>query len=225
MRDASIEDMAAFWVARYMEDSNWTSNRQVQLALIREAAKRYVSDNRNSHMWRDIAADLAALLNQIGTSLPQSPDDAAPRAKGDDWIMPSGVFLAQENPEVFNRRYADYWNTNDWKCDFRSALESQFWAYRDYAHGAGMGKMAFLRSFAEVWIAAATTALVKYADVDKRAWRATSAMLRRHASMVEANGLRALPWGPWGNPKDAATAEVDHEDDDADVAVALDNMK
>jgi hypothetical protein len=70
--------------------------------------------------------------------------------------------------------------------------------YRNYAHGASKRKMAFLHDFAEVWIAAATTALVRYADNDKRVWRNTANMLRRHADMVELDGLRALPWGLWG---------------------------
>jgi hypothetical protein len=105
---------------------------------------------------------------------------------------------SQLSPEKFEQRYAYYWTTNMWRSDFRQTLESQFWTYKDYAHAAGNSKMAFLCELAEVWIAAATSALVRYADNDPRTLRATAKMLRRHADMVEAEGLRALPWGHWG---------------------------
>ena len=130
-------------------------------------------------------------------------------------MLPNGIMWSQISAEQFEQRYAYYWTTNMWRSDFRQALESQFWTYKDYAHSAGNSKMAFLRELAEVWIAAATSALVRYADNDQRTWRATAKMLRKHADMVEADGLRALPWGRWGaySPPEAQSKDIPEDSD------------
>jgi hypothetical protein len=198
MRDASIEDMAAFWVARLMEKADWTMNSEIYLAVIRHAATRYVQEVQQPHNQREHIAKLESEFKRLLAALPQSHEERSAPAVFDSWMVPAGVCLSQINPEMYKRRYANYWSTDVWKSDFLAALESQFWSYRDYAHGAEKGKMAFLRSLAEVWIAAATKALVRYAEDDKQTWRATAKMLRRQADMVEADGLRSLPWGNWG---------------------------
>jgi hypothetical protein len=198
MRDASFEDMTAMWIARVVERADWTPTNEVYLALIRHAASKYIEKNSNTDFGAMAFAELDKLLNDIQAGLPKSPDGEQWLLEGESWMLPNGIMWSQLSPEKFEQRYAYYWTTNMWRSDFRQTLESQFWTYKDYAHAAGNSKMAFLRELAEVWIAAATSALVRYADNDPRTWRATAKMLRRHADMVEADGLRALPWGSWG---------------------------
>lgn len=214
MRDASLEDMAAFWIARLMENTEWINGQPAYLAMIRHAATKYFVDYQHTHLWRDYAVELQQLLSEILECLPKSTEDQPTRAKPDSWMVPRGVFIAEQNPEMFKQQFAYYWNTNHWKSDFLGALETQFWSYRDYAHGAVKGKMPFLKQLAEVWIAAATTALVRYADDNKRSWRATASILRRHADMVEADGLRALPWGIWGHLQPEKADQDDAEPDE-----------
>jgi hypothetical protein len=213
MRDASFEDMTAMWIARVVERADWTATNEVYLALIRHAAAKYVEKNSNADIGQQAFAELDKLLAEIQAGLPKSPNAEQWLPEGESWMLPNGIMWSQLSPEKFEQRYAYYWTTDLWKSDFRTALESQFWAYRDYAHGAGKGKMAFLRELAEVWIAAATTALVRYADNDKRTWQTTAKLLRRHADKVEADGLRALPWGHWGqyapSPAQSKTAPED----------------
>ena len=198
MRDASFEDMTAMWIARVVERADWTPSNEVYLALIRHAAAKYVEENSNTDFGPKAFVELDKLLNDIQASLPKSPDAEQWLTEGDSWAVPRGIFWSKLSPEQFEQRYAYYWTTDMWRHDFLTALEDQFWTYKDYAHSAGEGKMAFLRKLAEVWITAATTALVLYADDDKRTWQNTAKLLRRHADMVEADGLRALPWGHWG---------------------------
>jgi hypothetical protein len=213
MRDGSTEDMVAFWVARVVENSDWFPNNAIYLALIRHAAERYLEANTGAHSGARPVAELENLLDEILSILPKSPVTQPERDAVAEWMVPSAIMLSQINPKLFEQRYAYYWNTGLWKSDFLAALETQFWAYRDYAHAAGKGKMAFLRDLAEVWIAAATTALVRYADNDKRTWRAVAKMLRHHADMVEVDGLRALPWGTWWHrPEEPASAEATEAD-------------
>jgi hypothetical protein len=210
MRDASMEDMAAFWIARAIERAEWASSDQIYRALIRIASQKYLESNNRPYFGPAAVAELEKLLNEILDSLPKSVDAETWPAAADSWTVPTGIFWSKLNAERFEQRYAYYWSTDMWKGDFLTALESQFWTYRDYAHSAGKGKMTFLRELAEVWIAAATTALVRYADDDRRSWRATTKMLRCHADMVEADGLRGLPWGAWGqySPAEAQSKSV-----------------
>jgi hypothetical protein len=211
MRDASIEDMAAFWVARLMEKADWVQGSTVYLALIRHAATKYFLENQHSHMWPAKAADLKILLEEILASVPETTADYPNGSGKDEWTVPGKIVFTALRPDLAKERYAYYWTTSMWKSDFIDSLEGQFWVYRDYAHGAGKGKMAFLRELAEVWVAAATTALVRYAENDKRTWRATAKMLRQHADMVEADGLRALPWGRWGYTPEESPTKVEPE--------------
>jgi hypothetical protein len=198
MRDASFEDMTAMWIARVIERADWTPTNEIYLALIRHAAAKYIEKNSNRDFGAKAFAELDKLLNEVQVSLPKSPAAEQWPSESESWMLPNGIMWSQISSEQFEQRYAYYWTTNMWRSDFRQTLESQFWTYKDYAHAAGNSKMAFLRELAEVWIAAATSALVRYADNDPRTWRATAKMLRRHADMVEADGLRALPWGHWG---------------------------
>jgi hypothetical protein len=198
MRDASSEDMTAMWIARVVERADWTPTNEIYLALIRHGAAKYIEKNSKSDFALPEFVQLDALLTEIQSSLPKSSDEKERPTQSESWMLPNGIMWSQLSPEKFEQRYAYYWTTNMWRSDFRQTLESQFWTYKDYAHAAGNSKMAFLRELAEVWIAAATSALVRYADNDPRTWRATAKMLRRHADMVEADGLRALPWGSWG---------------------------
>jgi hypothetical protein len=216
MRDASFEDMTAMWIARVVEKAEWTPTNEVYLALIRQAAAKYIEKNSDTDFGQPGLAELDTLLTEIQSSLPKTPDAKKWPTHSNSWMIPSGIIWSQLSPDRFEQRYAYYWTTDLWKSDFRTALETQFWAYRDYAHSAGKGKMAFLRELAEVWIAAATTALVRYADNDKRTWQTTAKLLRRHADRVEADGLRALPWGHWGQyapPAAQARTAPEHEND------------
>jgi hypothetical protein len=216
MRDGSIKDMADLWVARIIENTNWAPSSAIHLAIIRHSAEKYLTENMYPQSYGGSAAELEALLHEILSALPKSDSEEEAAAVHESWFPPSAIAWSQIKPELMQQRYAYYWTTDMWKGDFLTALESQFWTYRDYAHGAKQGKMAFLRQLAEVWIAAATTALVRYADNDKRTWRATAKMLRRHADMVEADGLRALPWGRWGqySPHEAQVkAAAEYNDD------------
>jgi hypothetical protein len=199
MRDGSTEDMTGFWIARVLENSDWTTSSETCLALIRHAAQKYLKRNTCPHFGPQAVAKLDALLSEIHSSLPKSPTEQSQPDITESWMVPTSVNWSKINPDLFKQRYAYYWTTNMWRSDFLATLESQFWVYRDYAHGAGKGKMAFLRELAEVWIVAAATALVLYADNDKRVWLNTAKLLRRVADMVEADGLRALPWGHWGH--------------------------
>jgi hypothetical protein len=198
MRDASFEDMTAMWIARVVERADWTPTNEVYLALIRHAAAKYIETNSNRDFGAMAFAELDKLLNDIQAGLPKSQTADQWLPEGESWMLPNGIMWSQISSEQFEQRYAYHWTTNMSRSDFRQTLESQFWAYKDYAHAADNSKMAFLRELAEVWIAAATSALVRYADNDQRTWRATAKMLRRNADMVEADGLRALPWGHWG---------------------------
>jgi hypothetical protein len=211
MRDGSMEDMASFWIGRVMEKSDWTTSSEIYLALIRHAAQKYLEANTCPHFGPTAVAELEKQLTEILAKLPKPEAGQPVYDTTDRWMTPLALGLSHRNPEQFEQRYAYYWTTNMWRRDFLTALENQFWVYRDYAHGAGKGKMAFLRELAEVWIAAATTALVRYADNDKRTWRNTAKMLRQHADMVEADGLRALPWGHWGYSRTEAQSNVDPE--------------
>jgi hypothetical protein len=216
MRDGSMEDMANFWIGRVMEKSDWAPANEIYLAIIRQAAHKYVEANPCPYFGPPAVSKLEELLSEILTALPEASEDHPKSATTTGWLTPFAINLLRHNPESFEQRYAYYWTTNMWKSDFLTSLEDEFWVYRNYAHGADKGKMAFLRDFAEVWIAAATTALVRYADNDKRVWRNTADMLRRHVDMVEADGLRALPWGHWGQYSPPAaqmkTAPEDGED-------------
>jgi hypothetical protein len=198
MRDASTPDMVEFWIARVVENADWTPKSEIYLALIRHAAQKYLEANTCLHFGPMAVAELEKQLNEILATLPKAPADQPEFDIVDTWGAPLALGLSHRNPELFEQRYAYYWTTNMWRSDFLSSLENQFWMYRDYAHGAGKGKMVFLRELAEVWIVAAATALVRYADNDKRVWRNTAKLLRRVADMVETDGLRALPWGHWG---------------------------
>jgi hypothetical protein len=209
MRDGSMEDMANFWIGHVMEKSDWAPASEIYLAIIRQAAHKYVEANPCPYYGPPAVAKLEELLNEILAALPESSDDQLKSETKPGWLAPFAINLLRHSPESFEQRYAYYWTTNMWKSDFLTSLEDEFWVYRNYAHGASKRKMAFLRDFAEVWIAAATTALVRYADNDKRVWRNTANMLRRHADMVEADGLRALPWGLWGHARDEATSKVE----------------
>jgi hypothetical protein len=199
MRDGSMEDMANFWIGHIMEKSDWAPASNVYLAIIRQAADRYVEANRCAYFGPAAVTKLDDLLNEILAALPEIPEEHLKMDGISAWFPPVAINLMQRRPEAAEKQYAYYWTTDMWKRDFLTALESQFWVYRNYAHGAGKGKMAFLRDLAEVWIAAATTALVRYADNDNRVWRNTAKLLRRIADMVETDGLRALSWGPWGH--------------------------
>jgi hypothetical protein len=216
MRDASFEDMTAMWIARVVERADWTPTNEIYIALIRHATAKYVEKNTNTDFGPQAFAELDRLLNEIQAGLPKSPNAEQWLSEGESWVLPNGIMWSQLSPEQFEQRYVYYWTTNMWRSDFRQTLESQFWTYKDYAHSAGNSKMAFLRELAEVWIAAATSALVRYADNDKRTWRATAKMLRKHADMVEADGLRALPWGRWGaySPPEAQSEGVPEDSDD-----------
>jgi hypothetical protein len=216
MRDASFEDMTAMWIARVVESSDWAPTNEIYLALIRHAAAKYVEKNSNTDFGAMAFAELDKLLAEIQAGLPQSQNTEQWLPEGESWMLPNGIMWSQLSPEQFEQRYAYYWTTNMWRSDFRQTLESQFWTYKDYAYSAGNSKMAFLRELAEVWIAAATSALVRYADDDQRTWRATAKMLRRHADMVEADGLRALPWGSWGTyaPPEAQSKDAEEAKDD-----------
>jgi hypothetical protein len=209
MRDASINDMTRLWVGRVVETADWAPSDEVLLALIGHASLRYMENHFQSPMRREAFAKLESELLGMLACLPKSQEHPPEPADFQSWMIPTGAYVSEHNPEEFRQRYAYYWSTNEWKSDFLAALETQFWAYRDYAHSAKKGKMAFLRELAEVWIAAATTALVRYSDNDKRTWRAVAKMLRSHADMVEVDGLRALPWGIWGHkPKEPAAKDA-----------------
>jgi hypothetical protein len=199
MRDASMNDMTRFWIGRMVEATDWGPDDEVFLALIQHASLSYIENHLQSPDRREAFAKLERELLGVLTCLPKSPEDPPEPVPFKSWMIPTGVYVSEHAPEGFKERYAYYWSTNEWKRDFVSALETQFWVYRDYAHGAGKGKMTFLRELAEVWIAAATTALVRYADDNERTWRSVARMLRHHADMVEVDGLRALPWGAWGH--------------------------
>jgi hypothetical protein len=199
MRDASINDMTRLWIGRVLEAADWAPDDEVFLALIGHASLRYMENHFHTPDRREAFAKLESELKAMLACLPKSEEHPEKPADFQSWMIPTGVYWSEHYPEKFSERYAYYWTTNEWRRDFLSTLENQFWAYRDYAHGAKKGKMAFLRELAEVWIAAATTALVRYADNDKRTWSAVAKMLRHHADMVEVDGLRALPWGIWGH--------------------------
>jgi hypothetical protein len=216
MRDGSMEDMANFWIGHVMEKSDWAPESEIYLAIIRQAAHKYVEANQCPYYGPAAVAKLAKLMDDILATLPEAADDDQIKSEATrSWLVPFAIQVLRHNPEAFEQRYAYYWTTNMWKSNFLASLEDEFWVYRNYAHGAGKGKMAFLRDFAEVWIAAATTALVRYADHDKRVWRNTADMLRRHADMVETDGLRALPWGHWGRQLREAQPSVDPEASDS----------
>jgi hypothetical protein len=213
MRDASVQDMARLHITRMMEKADWAPNNELLLAIIANATAQYVEINQRSPASRHAAERLKGDLNTLLECVDESLEGKAASAKFHDWMVPVIVAMSQANPEVTKQRYAYYWTTDHWKGDFLWALENQFWVYKDYAHGAGKGKMAFLRELAEVWIAAATTALVRYGEDEKRGWRKTANMLRRHADMIEADGLRALPWGAWGHLRDAPPSQSDTKDE------------
>jgi hypothetical protein len=198
MRDGSMEDMANFWIGRVMEKSDWAPANEVYLAIIRMAAKNYVDANPCPQFGPPAVTKLDALLNKILAALPEARADQQEPVTTTGWITPFAIMLSRHSPQSFEQRFAYYWTTNMWKSDFLTSLEDEFWVYRNYAHAAGKGKMAFLRELAEVWIVAAATALVRYADSDPRTWRNAAKLLRSVADMVEADGLRALPWGHWG---------------------------
>lgn len=209
MRDASAIDMAKFHIARLLEQANWAPTNDILLSIIANATLHHIENNLGSPRRREEYANLRLELEALLKCTPKLEEGQSEPADFADWMMPSGVYASQLNPEAFQRNYAYYWSTDQWKRDFLSALEQQFWTYKDYAHGAGKGKMAFLRELAEVWIAAATTALVRYGEDEKRGWRKTADMLRRHADMIEADGLRALPWGAWGHMQEVPPPKVD----------------
>jgi hypothetical protein len=216
MRDGSMEDMANFWIGHVMEKSDWAPESEIYLAIIRQAAHKYVEASQCPYYGPAAVAKLAELLDDILATLPEAADDNQPKSEATrTWLVPFAINVLRHDPQSFEQRYAYYWTTNMWKSDFLASLEDEFWVYRNYAHSAGKGKMAFLRDFAEVWIAAATTALVRYADHDKRVWRNTADMLRRHADMVEADGLRALPWGHWGRQLRDTQPSVEPEASDS----------
>jgi hypothetical protein len=197
MRDGSMKDMAELWVARVVESGSWSNSRYIHLAIIRHSAEKYLTDSKYPYSIEQSAAELGALLNELLRTLPKAGDEPREVPASEAWLPPSTIIWSRLKPQLMQERYAYCWTTDMWKADFLSSLETQFWAYRDYAHGAEQGKMEFFRQFAEVWIAAATTALVRYADNDTRTWSTTAKMLRSHADMIEADGLRTLPWGRW----------------------------
>ena len=214
VRDASVSDMARLHIARMMENADWASCNDVLLAIIENAALHHTENNLQSPMRWEEFAKLKGTLETMLQCTPKSIESQSAPADFADWMMPGGVYASQMNAESFQRKYAYYWTTDQWKRDFLTALEQQFWTYKDYAHGAGKGKMALLRELAEVWVAAATTALVRYGENEKRGWRKTADMLRRHADMIEADGLRALPWGAWGHMQEVPPPKIDAKSED-----------
>lgn len=191
MRDASPEDIAAFFVSRLLERADWSSKKAIHFALIRTAAQNVVTECAGTVV--DPVSEVRTLLQDILDNLPQTDGDQRCEKPEQAWMVPDFVTLLQNNPELVSARYTFYWKSTLWKTDFLRTLETQFWAYRHYAHGAGLGKMEFLRDLAEVWITAATTALVRYSGDDASSWRWTSQLLRRHAKLVDDDGLSSLP--------------------------------
>jgi hypothetical protein len=207
MRDATPEDTAAFFVERLLERADWTSKKAIYFALIRTATKHAVKESSESV--EDPVSEVRTLLEGLLESLPKKDGDQRCEQPEQAWMTPEFVTLLQQNPELVSARYTFYWKSTLWKTDFLRTLETQFWAYRHYAHGAGLGKMEFLRDLAEVWITAATTALVRYSGDDASSWRWTSQLLRRHAKLVDDDGLRSLPWGLLGNSQEKKSWTVD----------------
>lgn len=193
MRDASPEDMAAFFIAKLLDQATWAHNKDIYLALIRIAAQRLIEECACTV--NDPVSELRSLLEDISNTLPKPGESPQVTSSNETWMIPTFVRLLKEHPDLVSERQTFYWNTIHWKKDFLEALETQFWAYRHYAPSADTGKMKFLREFAEVWIAAATTALVRYSREDRSSWRWASQLLRRHARLVDDDGLRSLPWG------------------------------
>lgn len=200
MRDSSPRDVADLWVARMIEQADWATSPTICFAVIRQAAQRIVDEGRRHHI--NLIDDLeCAFENQIASLRGQPGQDYEGRVVR-EWRLPEGIDLVETTHASQDNHHTSYWTTDMWKRDFLRTLETQFWAYRNYAHAADKGKMKFLRELAEVWIAAATTALVRYSGEDKSSWRWTSQLLRRHAKMVDDDGLRSLEWGLL-EPKDA----------------------
>lgn len=200
-RDGSTTDIVAFWMTKLMAEhkkgGKFNNEAAIYFALISHSAHRLSALHREHGLDTDYYDKLSVLLQDLRVRLYEfSPTkirselvesgypDPEPRVDNPAW---------HSSPKV-----SQYWRGDHWRMDFFDTFTREFWNLKDYAHGADQRKADFLWDLAEVWIAAATSALVHYAPDDRQRWFEVANTVRHFADQIEEDGLRSLPWGTWG---------------------------
>lgn len=202
MRDGSLDDVVAAWIDRIVEE-HWGRNpgdneAAVYFALLKHAAIGLLERHARYKPVTDYGELLTLLLEAVRLGLGAPAETAGALS-----AMPEPQFaeLEEEAPgpaQPPEGEHRDYWAGDTWKKDFYVTFNRWFWDMKDYALAAGRRKSEFLWDVAEVWVATAASALVYYAKDDRQRWFETAQLLRHYADLVEADGLRSLPWGRWG---------------------------
>ncbi len=204
-RDGSTTDIVAFWVAKLMAEhkKGWKVNNEaaIHFALISHSAHRLTALHREHGLDTDYYDKVTTLLQDLrGRFYEFSPtkirnelkelsySDPEPRVDNPAW---------HSSPQI-----SQYWQGDQWRMDFFDTFTREFWGLKDYAHGADKRKSEFLGEVAEVWIAAASSALVHFAHYDRDRWSEVAKSVRVVADQIEKDGLRSLPWGAWGRKAD-----------------------
>lgn len=199
MRDGSLDDVVAVWMDRIVEE-HWgrtpgDNEAAVYFAMLKHAARGLIKTYGNFKPDTDYREEVGALLDMVRAGI-VAPDGPEPELPEPDFAelqaQPEGPSQPPEG------KHALYWESNSWRKDFMTNFLRCFWEMKDYALPAGRRKMDFLWDVGEVWMAAGASALVYYDKDDPPKWRAVANMMRECADLVEANGLRKLPWGRWG---------------------------
>jgi hypothetical protein len=200
-RDGSTTDIVAFWVTKLMAEHKRgyrvENEAAIYFALISHSAHSLCALHRQRGCTTDYYEKLSGLLADLRIKLYEfSPskvrnelneagyEDPEPRVDNPAWHPAWQV--------------KQYWEGDRWREDFFDTINQEFWNMKDYAHGAGERKSDFLWNLAEVWVAAATSALVHYAPDDRERWSEVASMVRHFADQIEEDGLRSLKWGAWG---------------------------
>jgi hypothetical protein len=200
-RDGSTTDIVAFWVTKLMAEHKrgrkFDNEAAIHFALISHSAHSLCALHKHHGFDTDYYDKLSELLCDLRVRLYEfSPSKVRNELEDSGYLDPEPPV---DNPAWHaSWQVGYYWKSDQWRMDFFDTFTRQFWDLKDYAHGAGQRKSDFLWELAEVWVAAATSALVHYAPDDRLRWFEVASLVREFADQIEEDGLRSLPWGTWG---------------------------
>jgi hypothetical protein len=191
-RDGSTVDIVTFWVSKLMREhkKGWKRNNEaaIYFALISHSSHRLCALHREHGLDTDYYEKRSGLQQDLRVKLYEFS-----RSKIRNELRDSGYFDSEsfdDNPAWQSpSQLSNYWTSDRWRMDFFDTFTREFWDLRDYAHGAGQRKSDFLWDVAEVWVAAATSALVHFAHDDRDRWLKAANLVRNFANQIEDDGL------------------------------------